>query len=199
MAYGNHALCSRRSRPLRRIQERSRSKSPGPAFTLRAAVNALVLPSECRSRGTDVVAAARAVPPASRHQGNGCTARSRCGGTVHGRAWCRQISWRYGRRATVCWRNPAHALPACVRASTTQFCISQMYAMHQRRRGPLCWQLRCRAGHGNDDTMRWVGNSHGRCDGRDHASRCRHAACRCGQMNACRAIGHERRQRRSDR
>lgn len=115
MAYGNHALCSRRSRPLRRIQERSRSKSPGPAFTLRAAVNALVLPSECRSRGTDVVAAARAVPPASRHQGNGCTARSRCGGTVHGRAWCRQISWRYGRRATVCWRNPAHALPACVR------------------------------------------------------------------------------------
>lgn len=87
----------------------------------------------------------------------------------------------------------------CGRASTTQFCISQMHAMHQRRRGPLCWQLRCRAGHGNDDTMRLVGNSHGRCDGRDHASRRRHAACRCGQMNACRAIGHERRQRRSDR
>lgn len=104
----------RRAGRVRRIQERSRSKSPGPAFTLHAAVNVLVLPSECRSRSTDVVAAARALPPASRHQGNGCTARSRCGGTVHGRAWCRQISWRYGRRATVCWRNPAHALRACV-------------------------------------------------------------------------------------
>lgn len=201
MAYGNHALCSRCSRPLRRIQERSRSKSPGPAFTLRAAVNVLVLPSKCRSRSTDVVAVARALPPASRHQRHGTRETApRPAPDAEGQCMDALGAAKY-RGATVGAQRYVGAIlrTRCGRASTTQFCISQMHAMHQRWRGPLCWQLRCRAGHGNDDTMRLVGNSHGRCDGRDHARRRRHAACRCGQMSACRAIGDERRQRRSDR